>query len=472
MKFKFPKLMIEHLWVLLTLGACFGYLCVQPVDQLDFWHYLKAGDVMLCSHKFLTVDQFTFTIQGMKYINVHWLSEILYSIFYRLGGIQLIILVHAIVVTSSFGLLLLVVNDKVKDLRISSFAVFIAFILSSTNLTLRPQSFSILFFILTLYLLKRKCLWLIPFVILLWTNVHAAFMLGLVLIGIEWITSLKRSLFIVLLISFLTTLCNPYGYKFYQLVFSVEAVSRKLCHISEWETPSFHEPTGLRFYLALLVLVALHNFRKTRLSWNDLLIFLFFTASAFSSLRTILWWSIISAPLFAVAIKEVMPVKTTISTPSRITTFANWCIVILFCGYLISFLPWVKAINPILPKNKKLLLVEDTPVLISEKLKNISSIHNIFNDYSWGSYFIWALRNDQKVFYDPRAAIFPPKVLSDYFKVSNGDRDWQEVLENYKVDALVLNKEQQEQLISQVLISNKWKQIYEDKLGYIFVRGL
>ena len=197
----------------------------------------------------------------------------------------------------------------------------------------------------------------------------------------------------------------------------------------------------------------------------------FFTLSAFNSLRTILWWSLVTAPLFACGIHELLLPKLTDSKEQgKNNVVFNWCIAFLFVVYLISFLPWFKNVNPLIPANKKSLFTLDTPVNISEKVKTLTNVRNIFNDYSWGSYFIWSLREDQKVFYDPRAAIYPPKTISDYFQVSDGENVWQEILDKYKVDALVLNKEEQGKLIPQVKFSKKWKQVYEDKLGYVFVK--
>ena len=474
---RFYNLKIEHLWILLTLGTCFGYVCTQPLDQIDFWHYMKAGQVMSLSKSILDRDIFTFTIQNKPYINMHWASQIFYYFVYRIGGISLIEFLHATLVGVSFTLLYMLLKQRSRSLYIACIVTFFTFILSSTNFTLRPQGFSILFFTITLYLLKNKKLWFIPLLMVLWTNFHAAFVLGLILIAIEWIgesSSLKlifkSSYFYTLLLASLATLINPWGFKIYKGVFSVESISRSVGKVTEWQTPSFHEWTGFCFYLALILLISLLNIKKLHLNKTDLCTFIFFTIFAFTSIRCIIWWAIATSPLFADALKEIVKVKNTKDNKSKNLWFLNWAIALVFCGYLITCLPWFKTQNLLLPVDKRQLINPDTPILISREISKNPNIKRIFNNYSWGSYFIWTNRDDQKVFYYPRVEIFSKEIINDYFLVSNGFYLWEDILRRYNVDTIATSKEEQGELIPLVKASSHWKNVYEDKLGIIFIR--
>ncbi|GEM_PF-3116228 len=473
---KLPKITIEHLWIILIIGTVFGYVCTVPVDEIDFWHYLKAGEFMMTSHKFIDKDIFSFTMLNQSYVNFHWASQVIYYLLYSAGGLYLIEFIHALIITASFILLFFLAKERTENIRIASASLFITFMLSATNFSLRPQSFSILFFVLTMYLLHKRILWAIPLLILIWTNVHAAFLLGLILILIEWVCSIKniKSIFnspflYTLITSFLTTLLNPSGIGLYKSVFAVESVSRKVSYITEWETPSIHDTTGLLFYAALILLFVLLNISKAKLNRKDLLTFLIFSFLALSCLRSVVWWALIMTPVFAEVLGKVFK-KGGLPNSGTSLPFVNFIIVLVFTLYLTGCIPWLKVNNPFLPASKRLLINDDTPLEIANFIKENHKIKNIFNDYSWGSYFIWALRNDQKVFYDPRCAIFPQKVISDYLLITGGDYSWESLLKYYRVDALALSKNEQNELILLVKASADWKKVYEDKLGIVFLK--
>ena len=270
-----------------------------------------------------------------------------------------------------------------------------------------------------------------------------------------------------LIISFLATFINPSGVGLYKSVFTVEAISRKVSHITEWETPSIHETTGLLFYVTLILLFVLLSVSKVNLKKKDLVTFLIFSLMALSCLRSVLWWALIMAPVFADILGTVVKKDSLLKSDTG-SPLVNFIIVLVFLLYLTGCIPWLKVNNPLLPDSKRLLINNDTPVLMADFIKSNHNIKNIFNNYSWGSYFIWALRNDEKVFYDPRCAIFPQKVISDYLLITSGDYSWESLLKYYGADTLVLSKDEQSELISLVSASANWKKIYEDKLGIVF----
>lgn len=468
---------IEHLWVLVVIGICFSYLCTQPIDQYDFWQHLKVGEIIFNTKKILDKDIFTFTIYGKHYIDMHWGVQLFYWLIYKIGRLELLIFTHAVLLTSAYILLFRLSLKTSNNIKTSAIATLISIILSLSNFALRPQAFSILLFTITFYLLKTNRLKFIPFIFLFWANLHSAFLVGLILICTHIFEGfdLKKKEFInpdifsTLLISILFTIVNPFKLDLYSTALNVGPASSKVTHIMEWMPPSLNNETGIIFFSAIALLLILHLWKKLQWSITEIITFLIFTILALKWQRAVIWWGIITVPIFTRYLKEILPLnsqkETNKSEAVLNTTFASILII-----YFISCLPWFKTNNPLVPKVKQNLIAQNTPIELSNKLKTLNSSKRIFNNFSWGSYFEWDLREDQKIFFDPKDFLYPPKIVKDYYTVVNGDTNWEEVLDSYKVDTVAIGKEEQPELIKKIRKSINWGRVYEDKLGYIFIK--
>lgn len=473
---KFKDITIGHLWMLAVLGVCFSYLCTQPIDQYDFWQHLKVGEIIFNTKKILDKDIFTFTIYGKPYIDMHWGAQLFYWVLYKLGGLNLIVFSHALMLLLSYTLIFRVSLNQSNDLRISSIATLISILVSLSNFALRPQAFSILFFCTAFYLLNTKKFIYIPFIFLLWANFHGAFLVGLILLitySIEKIDSEKKYIInhevvstIIMCIIF--TLINPFKLDLYTTAFNVGPASSQFTHIVEWGPPSLQNETGIIFFSALFLLLALSIWKRLPWTMTEIFSFLVFSILAFKWQRAVIWWGIISVPIFTKHLKEVL--SSSNNKPSTKTeSIINSTFAIVLIAYLVSTLPWLKTDNPLVPPVKRSLIALNTPIKLTEELKTIESAKRIFNNFSWGSYFEWALRSDQKIFFDPKDFLYSPAFISDFYKINNGESDFENILLKYKIDTLAIGKEEQNTLCEKIKQSKNWEKVYEDKLGYIFI---
>lgn len=468
---------IEHLWVLTVLGVCFSYICTQPIEQYDFWQHLKVGEIIFNTRKILDKDIFTFTIFGKHYIDMHWGVQLFYWLIYKIGRLELLAFCHAIILTSTYILLFKLSLKTSNNLKVSAIAILISIILSMSNFALRPQAFSILFFSITFYLLRTNRLKYIPFVFLLWANLHAAFLVGLALIcthifedcNIKEKVFINFDIFSTLLISIVFTTLNPFNLDLYSTALNVGPASSKITHIMEWMPPSFTNETGIIFFSAILILLILHIWKKSSWTITEIITFIAFTIIAFKWQRAVIWWGIITVPIFTKYLSKIIPSQTN-QNIEKSERFINLTLASVLVIYFTSCLPWLKTNNPLVPKVKQYLIAQDTPVKLTNKLKTLKSSKRIFNNFSWGSYFEWGLREDQKIFFDPKDFLYPPRIIKDYYAVVNGNTNWEEVLNSYKVDTLAVGKEEQPELIKEVRKSTNWARVYEDKLGCIYIR--
>ena len=110
------------------------------------------------------------------------------------------------------------------------------------------------------------------------------------------------------------------------------------------------------------------------------------------------------------------------------------------------------------------------PVEIANYLKKERLQGNMYNDINWGSYLIWKLWPEYKVFADNRLHLVPEEIWKDTKDLHYGLGNWGKILDKYKISFVVLSKEDNKRTIEFIGDSPEWKKAYEDETGVIFVR--
>ena len=127
---------------------------------------------------------------GEPWVTHEWLSEVFFYALYRLGSYGLLIFTFSIIITAAF---LLTYLRSPADTRpyVAGFVLLLGAISTAPTWGVRPQMISLLLASLFLLLLDRyraegklKFLIPLPFIMLVWVNLHAGYFLGLVLVGI------------------------------------------------------------------------------------------------------------------------------------------------------------------------------------------------------------------------------------------------------------------------------------------------
>ena len=95
-----------------------------------------------------------------------------------------------------------------------------------------------------------------------------------------------------------------------------------------------------------------------------------------------------------------------------------------------------------------------------EWLENSDTKEKIFNEYNWGGYLIWHLR-DELVFVDGRTDLFGDEILSDYIDVMTSQANWQKILHTYGVTTMVIKSDSR---LNDLALMSGWNLEYGD--GY------
>ena len=172
--------------LILLLVLCFS---IHKVENRDFGWQLKTGEYIYENHRAPKAELFSFTAQGNKYIDSHWLFQLLLFVSYRLLGIPGPTLLMAGIALAVFTLVYLVEYDK-RKYAVASVLVFAGIVMASERLIVRPHLMTVFFLSVYFFILERhrrkrsRMIFLLPLFQVLWVNMHGLFVLGLILPGI------------------------------------------------------------------------------------------------------------------------------------------------------------------------------------------------------------------------------------------------------------------------------------------------
>jgi hypothetical protein len=491
-----------HLWAIVPLAVAWFAGSIDFIEPFDFWWNLKSGEIMAQTGQFLATDVLVWTPVREPYYNPQWGSQILFHWIFSASPYILLTL-RAAIVTGAVGLLLWLCTWGTGSLRIASVATVIAYLTAWTNLGVRPQLFAFLPFLGFLFLLERKDAFpkwlplLVP-IMLFWVNVHGSFFLGIGLIGIyalatliekvrtdegrAWLRSGQALWQAVWLgTGALASLANPYFIDIYHyfLVATNDPIARSLN--MEWQPPTLTNGTGILFYANVLILLVTFYLSRRRVRATEALVMLAFAYLSLTSLRNVMWWGWVTAPILAAnlaawsaqrqARDDSYEPQATTSQPARQELPAlNWLIAGLLVGGALLFTPLWREANPFMPAAARSAISESTPIELASFLKTEQVPAPLFNYMEWGGYLGWALYPQYQMFVDGRFEAREVKVWEDYLSVSRGRADWQQTLDRYSIRTMVLSKEFHTHLLPFVAQSSVWHKVYEDKEGIVYTR--
>ena len=210
----------------LTLAFLLG---VFPLNDTDFWWHLRTGDLIRETGQIPRVDPYLFGGPAVKpWIDLHWGFQLLISLGYSLGGIDLLHLVKCGIITVAVTILL-IVRPRRWPIDVMALAGLPALLLLGGRMYIRPEILSLFYLALVFVLVgnwnqKPWIAWFLPLVMVFWVNSHGLFVLGLIVIacglldsGIRrgaWVkdrSAFWKTILSAVGLSGVACLLNPYG---------------------------------------------------------------------------------------------------------------------------------------------------------------------------------------------------------------------------------------------------------------------
>lgn len=475
-----PDIAGTYSFIIFTLLVLFaGEKALRDGDTL--WH-IKFGDLILERGELITHDFISHTAAGKPWTSHEWLAEILMAAVHRAAGLSGVVIFYFLIAALSFWILFKIARNCGASDLLAIFAVSLALSLSMTHQLARPHIFTWLFGLITLYILLKggRILFLLPLLMIPWTNLHGGFALGLVLQGLFLTGSIldkllttpdrpslrtlwneHKNLAIVLLLSLIATGTNPFGYRLLLFPFEVSKGAFSTM-VSEWLSPNLQAFWDFRLYLLLLFFILF--FSGPRINWFNRLLLLFFINASLMHARHISIAGLFLTPLVVQGLKpwsDQFALKRSRSpeqTELHFSPASGPLATVLLGILLISFSalqwePWEKLSRTIIPQPKKFSSG------VVEFLQKSAPEGNLFNDDEWGDYLIYAMDPPPKLFLDGRLDMYGEQILEDYSKIAMLDEDMDNLLDTYRIEWVLFPPSK---LTRYLKATGGWQELYHD----------
>src|SRR5512134_1624062 len=179
---------LEDVWMALALAVPAFLTLVSPLGTIDLAYHLRLGELIRATGAIPERDAFTFTAFGAPWVDQQWLAQVALDLAHRAGGFAGLIVMRAGLVTTVFGLVLATCRSRGGSSRSSSLLTVGGFVLAAPFLALRPQLLGAACFAATVFLITtrgngRPRLWIVPFLTIVWANVHGSFVFAPALVA-------------------------------------------------------------------------------------------------------------------------------------------------------------------------------------------------------------------------------------------------------------------------------------------------
>jgi hypothetical protein len=528
---RFRSLLPTINWIRWSLAPALIFIAagVDRGYQTDFWHHLARGREIVARGQVVNSDLFTFTIHGQAIQDANWLMQVIYFRLFAWGGIAMVQLINAMLLAAAMLVLVRNCKQASESLLASAAAGACAFLSLWQLLLIRPQSVSLLLFVLLYWVLeqipRRKPLAiLVPILMALWANVHGGFAIGLLLIaGFAGAAPLETSIHqgwhgLVLwwgghsclpsslqVVAFLPTErtrihdrqeCLPHPKTDKNVYATNQSAAPYLQALVLGAAATLLNPYGWRIYQYVGVVASRASGRHVEewlppslASWVGLafaasvvgLVVLYRlarrwpTAREFCLLLCFLPLACRSVRmlawwwLIAAPILATLLAQTIFSKENRQehppSRAAALGIVLLLTICFMS-IPQTQSFSPLFGGFRSSHRVEEDLQSLSPQLAG----GRTFTRLEWGEYLDWSLGASPQGFIDGRIEAYPDAVWQDYCSVTSVANNWQGVLNRWRVDHLLLDQQYHAQLIAAVMRSKGWRETARRGPAVLFVR--
>ncbi len=417
---------------IVSLVAC--AFCLHEVGNSDlFWH-LRAGEILASTGEIVRHDLFSYTREGAPWINLEWLSGLVFYLVHRMAGFEALS-----ALSLSLGLLTaFAIFSGTRRLSGSgAFALLLLFLVFLAGAQrfelLRAELFGFLLFSLTLSVslchAGTRKVWLLIVVAALWANFHPSALLGpaaaallllFAIVGSGWRRRESKRMALAALLGFAALLVNPFFTEVYSFPLRELGQPFMISSVSDWSPPGILSG-GISLGTVVMIAMAasaalLFLLSKGRRpialgALSIALVALSLAAERFTPFATI-------ALAFMLAALAGEGVRLAFDGRGLRAAVALLCV----AGSLL-----VMVRGPVLGARlgcrteigvgKPLGVGFDSanfPVEAVDFMRGKIFGGRVFNDMAWGGYLIWRLWPKERVFIDTRTALYGDEFIKGY----------------------------------------------------------
>ena len=502
-----PRISLPQLWLGLAVLLPGLASLLSVLSTVDLAYGLRAGGEILDGGGIPRADTYTFTVAGQPWLDQQWGAQVFLAAWWRAFGWSGLVLLRALLISVAWACLVVAIRRRAPGLGARTVAALalLAFVVTAPAMALRPQLLGILLFCLVLALLAGRhrhprLAWAVPLVVLAWANVHGSFVLGPALAGLAWLEDIRlggqgrglagrsaRSVgrpfdlapggLALAVVTGLATLLTPFGPGALAYALTLSSNRELAARISEWQPPSFAEPTGLLFFGSVVLVAAIVVLRRGVVRWPTVAGLALFAALGLIAARGVAWWPAAAVTMVAPLVPWAAPYSPFRRAP-RVSALNTLILALL----VVVSLPLLRLGPPAdsrLGMGAPAGLLGQAPAAVTgvlrdwmrsgePQLRSTARAPQAWAPQTWGSWLELAVP-DLPVAVDSRIELFPADLWADYDTVADARPGWQAILERRAVTILVVAGTQ-EALLAGARSDPGWRELPGgDATGTVFV---
>ena len=503
----------DIIFVFLFWSLLAGPLSKLPLADPDIGWHIRTGEQILITRALPRTDPYSSTMHGQAWFAWEWLYDLLLGMLHHLCGLNGVVWLCAVIVAATFTVLLWQLVKRGTGLLLAIVLMLLVESAATIHLFARPHIVSWLLVLLWFMALERWergsvprwVPWFFPVSMLLWVNLHGAWIFGLVLLAIYVLAAVVESwrshdAFAALIGrqrarkmawfgigSALATLVNPFGWRLHAHIYNYLADSYLMSRISEFRSPNFHFWPARCFGIILVLAVFALAGRRGGVRLSHFLVLLLAVYAGLLSARNLP----VSSMLVALVIGPILWKNfATLATRPR-----GWIWMRKRIAGMVEFSdrmgaqelqlrghlwPAVCVIGALVLclqggrlGSRQLIHAEfdgkTVPVAATDFLQKEASVEPVFSTDTWGGYLIYRLYPRRQVVVDDRHDLYGSDRIRQILVLMQGEPGWRKVLDNLRADTVLLPADSTlTNLLRQ--LPQEWLVEYEDQVAVVFER--
>ena len=463
----------------------------------DLGRHLTVGRYILENHVIPTRDVFSHTLAGQPLTPHEWLSEVLFALAFRAFRLNGVVWLCAMVIAATFALVYRhAVRRSGSPLLSLGFAV-LAVGATRLHWLARPHLFTMLLVVVWTDGLERlrtgrlRRWWVLPLVMLVWANLHGGFIAGFLVLaaygsGYAWerwragaddtgnAAGLGWRWAAVGGTSLVVTLINPVGWRVWTTLLGFVRNRYLVAHTVEYMPPNLHQPGTWPFLVMIVLsLIVLGRLRTPQpAAW--LVLLAGWTALGFYAARNVPLYALIATPILVEAVarkrrgkapdRGVWGLEARLAATEASLRGHLWPMLAaplvglaLATGVPLDLAGHGNRFDPDVFPVEAVDWIEANPVQ-----------GRVFNYFTWGGYLLYRMWPRETVFIDGQTDFYGEALTRQYEKVLEVDGGWRDVLDEYRVDWVLMPASSD--LVRALKNDPEWKVAHEDRTADVLVR--
>jgi hypothetical protein len=467
------------------------------------WH-VRTGEWILRNGGVPHTDLFSYTKAGQPWYAWEWLWDVGAGWLHLHAGMAGVVLASMLVLCLTFAMLFRIVRAECPNVLAAFGVTFAATAGSTMHWLARPHLFTLLLVVVFYAVLERarrgrpRLLVTLPALMVLWTNLHGGFFVGIILIGCyaageiaTWLlekdsekamAGLRRSRPFVLagLASAAATLVNPYTYRLHVHMWKFLSGASLWRYINEYQPTEFQNNLALWYEPLVFLGVAAAAWCLYRRRFAHAFMLIGWLHLALFSVRNLPIYLLVAAPVVAGMVQELLlrlaqaPLAPWVGRTVRaVESFAadfgvNDGFARTHLASVAGFVAMAAIFYAPAPPAKFRAEYDPKqyPAQALGVLRGQEMSRSIFADDEWGDYLIYRLYPQTRVFVDGRFDLYGEEFTKRYLDVLNAKYGWEDTLKKYSVDTILLRVDTP--LAGALKECRRWRPVYDDGMAIVF----